>query len=205
MKKIALFITILVFSTSQLKASGPIRWWIIGGMNISKPTHTSYSEGYGFHLGGKIEYKLFNNESGFYISPAVLLSLKGGKPVPVSYPGDKDVRTNEHNYYLDIPVYFGYKHSFNRKVALFGGVGPYMGVGLFGKYKRKADGVANSVNPFGNNGYLNRFDAGMGSQIGLEFVKRIQFTIGYELGLKNISKKYQYKNRNFMVSCGYMF
>ena len=36
-------------------------------------------------------------------------------------------------YYLEVPVRVGYKYAVNDDFSLFGSVGPYMAVGLFGK------------------------------------------------------------------------
>lgn len=209
--KKTLFIGILLFLAVQTKASEPIRWGVVGGMNISKPAKTNYSEGYGFHVGGKAELDLSAHPSRFFIYSAALLSLKGGEPASrASYAEDyQDMEMfdyKEHNYYLNIPVHIGYKHTINERFALFGSVGPYIGLGLFGKTKIKSNKQnSSSNNIYGSNGYLNRFDWGAGGVIGAEITRKIQISLGYDLGLKNVAKTGDYKNRSFAVSCAYMF
>lgn len=211
MRKILLSIGVLLLLTMQLQASEPIRWGVIGGLNISKPAKTNYSERYGFHIGGKAEFNLSDHDSRFFIYSAALLSLKGGEPASrISYSEDytnmEIFDYKEHNYYLDIPIHIGYTHTINKKIALFGSVGPYVGLGLFGKGKGKSNKHNSySSNIYGNNGYLDRFDWGLSGQIGVEIIKKIQISAGYELGLKNVAKTGDYKNRNFTVSCAYMF
>jgi hypothetical protein len=39
----------------------------------------------------------------------------------------------------------------------------------------------------------------------MEMIRKIQLSPGYELGLKNAAKTGGYKNRNFTVSCAYLF
>lgn len=207
MKQKFLWLGALLFLSIQLNAAEPIRWGVVGGVNVSKPTASDYDERVGFHVGGKAEIKLSGKESGFYLSPALLFSLKGGEPMGYLEWGTlKKVDRVEHNYYLNLPVHIGYKHSFNRKVSLFGSVGPYAGMGLFGKFKQKSDGeTEGSRNIYGSKGYLNRFDWGMSGQVGVEIIRKIQFSLGYELGLQNVAKSGSYKNRNFTVSVAYMF
>lgn len=211
MKNALLFIGIFLFLTIYAKASEPIRWGIVGGMNISKPAKTDYSEGYGFHVGGKVEFNLSDHQSRFFIYSAALLSLKGGEPTTrASYAEDNThvelFDYKEHNYYLNIPIHVGYKHTINKKIALFGSVGPYIGFGLFGKLKTDSNKQnIPSKNIYGSDGYLNRFDWGVGGLVGVEIVRKIQISLGYDLGLKNVAKTGDYKNRNFTVSCAYMF
>ena len=98
--------------------------------------------------------------------------------------------------------------------ALFGSVGPYIAVGLFGKAKAKVDGnIADlgglgtnsaSEDIFGDDGF-KRFDFGLGLKAGVEFSKKYQVAISYDFGLVEVAKDLGMKNRNLMISLGYMF
>ena len=115
---------------------------------------------------------------------------------------------------MEVPVRVGYKYAVNDDFALFGSVGPYVAVGLFGKMKAKVDGdIADiagldgnsaSEDIFGDDG-LKRFDFGLGLKAGVEFSKKYQVAISYDFGLVEVAKDLGMKNRNLMISLGYMF
>ena len=140
---------------------------------------------------------------------AALLTLKGAK-----IDGGSIASIKFNPYYLEVPVHVGYKYAVNDDFALFGNVGPYIAVGLFGKAKAKVDGnIADlgelgtnsaSEDIFGNDG-LKRFDFGLGLKAGVEFSKKYQFAISYDFGLVEVAKDLGMKNRNLMISLGYMF
>ncbi len=50
-----------------------------------------------------------------------------------------------------MPVRVGYKYAVNDDFSLFGSVGPYMAVGLFGKAKLKVDGDIADIAELGGN------------------------------------------------------
>ena len=149
------------------------------------------------------------NGSGAYMDFAALLTLKGAK-----IDGGSVASLTFNPYYLEVPVRVGYKYAVNDDFALFGSVGPYVAVGLFGKMKAKVDGdIADiagldgnsaSEDIFGDDG-LKRFDFGLGLKAGVEFSKKYQVAISYDFGLVEVAKDLGMKNRNLMISLGYMF
>jgi hypothetical protein len=207
MKKRLLLIAGVLFLFVQSHASEPVRWGVMGGMNVSKPSMSESGERIGFHAGAKAEFNLSKAYNGLYISSAVLFSLKGREREYFIYGGGKQ-KDKESNYFLDIPVHLGYRYAFNDNIALFGSFGPYVGIGLFGKNKidpaMEHKGYK-TTNIYGSKGYLNRFDFGLGLRVGVDLSKKVQFSVGYDLGLKNMAKIREYKNRNYTVSCAYMF
>ena len=178
-------------------------------MNVSKYTITGFDSRIGFHAGVKAELGLSQEASGAYMDFAALLTLKGAK-----VDGGSLASIKFNPYYLEVPVHVGYKYAVNDDFALFGSVGPYIAVGLFGKVKAKVDGsIADleeldtdsaSEDIFGNDG-LKRFDFGLGLKAGVEFSKKYQFAISYDFGLVEVAKDLGMKNRNLMISLGYMF
>lgn len=115
-------------------------------------------------------------------------------------------------YYLNIPVHIGYKFSAGRNVSLFVNAGPYFNIGLFGKAKETITpdkGTATTKETAGNvfsDKMLNRFDWGLGFRAGTEIARRVQLSIGYDWGMKNVNKTgVDNKNRTFVASCAYMF
>ena len=181
----------------------------MAGMNVSKYTITGFDNRIGFHAGVKAELGLSQEASGAYMDFAALLTLKGAK-----IDGGSIASIKFNPYYLEVPVHVGYKYAVNDDFALFGSVGPYIAVGLFGKAKAKVDGnIADleelgtnsaSENIFGDDG-LKRFDFGLGLKAGVEFSKKYQVAISYDFGLVEVAKDLGMKNRNLMLSLGYMF
>lgn len=183
----------------------------MAGMNVSKYTITGFDSRIGFHAGVKAEVGLSQdaNGSGAYMDFAALLTLKGAK-----VDGGSLASITFNPYYLEVPVRVGYKYAVNDDFSLFGSVGPYIAVGLFGKAKAKVDGDyfdfdeigGNSASEdiFGDDG-LKRFDLGLGLKAGVEFSKKYQVAISYDFGLVEVIKEVGMKNRNLMISLGYMF
>ena len=65
-------------------------------------------------------------------------------------------------------------------------------------------GNSASEDIFGDDG-LKRFDLGLGLKAGVEFSKKYQVAISYDFGLVEVIKEVGMKNRNLMISLGYMF
>ena len=209
MKKVLLFFVLVAMSVVSVNAQDNLKWGVMAGMNVSKYTITGFDSRIGFHAGVKAELGLSQEASGAYMDFAALLTLKGAK-----IDGGSIASIKFNPYYLEVPVHVGYKYAVNDDFALFGNVGPYIAVGLFGKAKAKVDvNIADlgelgtnsaSEDIFGNDG-LKRFDFGLGLKAGVEFSKKYQFAISYDFGLVEVAKDLGMKNRNLMISLGYMF
>ena len=85
---------------------------------------------------------------------------------------------------------------------------------MFGKAKAKVDGDLVDLGEFGGNSAsedifgddgFKRFDFGLGLKAGVEFSKKYQVAISYDFGLVEVAKDLGMKNRNLMISLGYMF
>ncbi|MCR2006929.1 porin family protein [Bacteroides acidifaciens] len=209
MKKVLLFFALVAISVVSINAQDNLKWGVMAGMNVSKYTITGFDSRIGFHAGVKAELGLSQEASGAYMDFAALLTLKGAK-----IDGGSIASIKFNPYYLEVPVHVGYKYAVNDDFALFGNVGPYIAVGLFGKAKAKVDGnIADlgelgtnsaSEDIFGDDG-LKRFDFGLGLKAGVEFSKKYQLAISYDFGLVEVAKDLGMKNRNLMISLGYMF
>lgn len=209
MKKVLLFFALVAISVVSINAQDNLKWGVMAGMNVSKYTITGFDSRIGFHAGVKAELGLSQEASGAYMDFAALLTLKGAK-----IDGGSIASIKFNPYYLEVPVHVGYKYAVNDDFALFGNVGPYIAVGLFGKAKAKVDGnIADlgelgtnsaSEDIFGDDG-LKRFDFGLGLKAGVEFSKKYQLAISYDFGLIEVAKDLGMKNRNLMLSLGYMF
>ncbi|WP_195663329.1 porin family protein [Bacteroides congonensis] len=209
MKKILLFFALVAMSVVSINAQDNLKWGVMAGMNVSKYTITGFDSRIGFHAGIKAELGLSQEAGGAYMDFAALLTLKGAKIDAGSLASFK-----MNPYYLEVPVHIGYKYAVNDDFALFGSAGPYIAVGLFGKAKAKVDGDLVDLGEFGGNSAsedifgddgFKRFDFGLGLKAGVEFSKKYQVAISYDFGLVEVAKDLGMKNRNLMISLGYMF
>lgn len=209
MKKVLLFFALVAISVVSINAQDNLKWGVMAGMNVSKYTITGFDNRIGFHAGVKAELGLSQEASGAYMDFAALLSLKGAK-----IDGGSIASIKFNPYYLEVPVHVGYKYAVNDDFALFGSVGPYIAVGLFGKAKAKVDGSIADFGELGTNSAsedifgddaFKRFDFGLGLKAGVEFSKKYQVAISYDFGLVEVAKDLGMKNRNLMISLGYMF
>ena len=117
-------------------------------------------------------------------------------------------------YYLNIPVHVGYQWKCGSQMKLFAGVGPYLNVGLFGKINTTAtNGTIQtekkqkvSLNYFSDD-EMNRVDWGVGLNAGIELARHYQVALGYDWGMSDImsSDNYDYRNRTFTLTLGYLF
>ena len=204
MKKALLLFALVAISAVSINAQDNLKWGVVAGMNVSKYTITGFDSRIGFHAGVKAELGLSQdaNGSGAYMDFAALLTLKGAK-----IDGGSLASIKFNPYYLEVPVRVGYKYAVNDDFSLFGSVGPYMAVGLFGKERCHSQVCGHgrmSEDIFGDDG-LKRFDFGLGLKAGVEFSKKYQVAISYDFGLVEVIKEVGMKNRNLMISLGYMF
>lgn len=210
MKKVLILFALVAISMVSVNAQDNLKWGLMAGMNVSKYTFTGFDNRVGFHAGVKAELGLSQKEtSGAYMDFAALLTLKGSK-----IDGGAIASLTFNPFYLEVPIHVGYKYAVNDDFSLFGSVGPYVAVGLFGNMKAKmgsdlaglAGSDENSVSEkiFGDDG-IERFDFGLGLKAGVEFSKKYQVSLSYDFGLVEVQKELGLKNRNLMISLGYMF
>ena len=107
---------------------------------------------------------------------------KGGKA------SDGYGTTTSRRTYLEGIGYALYNYDLpNNKGRVFGGLGPYLGFGLWGKTKyEQATYGTQSYGAFDKlNGY-KRFDAGLAFTVGYQLPQGLRLSIAHELGLVNI-------------------
>ena len=223
MKKILLTLLFILPFYMAAKAQD-FRVGVTGGYNLSSPS--AYQSQSGFHAGVKGEFGLPQVAKGLYMDFGLMLSSHGWKSPGYYYNSNYNPATGEKPdkpslgytssykctpYYLNIPVHIGYKFSVGQNVSLFIKAGPYFNIGLFGKATetiapdKGAAMTKKTANVFSDK-MLNRFDWGLGFRAGMEIAHHVQFSIGYDWGMKNINRNdVNSKNRTFVVSCASMF
>lgn len=208
-------------------ASKPDQQWTIGprvGLNVAKtswdiknmPNYPNSDSKIGFNLGVEVDYAIF---SSLYINSGLFFTTKGLKWEHVQDERYGDILRCKWNMsYLQLPIYASYRLNFASDSQLQVNFGPYFACGLGGKYKyEKGDSNLGQNaqlefteiegNLFGkkDGSYdLKRIDVGLGIGAGYTFSK-IYVGLAYEMGLVNLSKYWDVKNRNLNISVGYNF
>lgn len=212
MKKIV-FLSLVLFSVSIGSYAQNLKVGVTAGLNISAPS--DYDSKTGFNVGVKGEWGLPNVSKGLYVDFGLLLSSQGWESSGY-YDNQKkqNMQWKGNPYFLNIPIHIGYKFALGNNTTLFVHVGPYIGIGLFGKNKLVTETEAGEKatitladNVFSDK-QAERFDWGIGGKVGVEFAKHIQVAVGYDWGLKNLktsSNPVDFKNKVFSVSCAYLF
>lgn len=204
MKKI---FSLLIVLTCILSVNAQdFKFGVSGGMNLNSITNNENKIGY--NVGVKGEY-FFKDDKGLYLDMGIMLTNKNWETPYYYNNGDKSAtKWSANPHYLNIPIHIGYMMSVSKIFSVFVNAGPYLGVGLFGKYNMTSSNKNTTVADNIFEDYLKRFDYGIGGKIGVEYAKHIQLSAGYDWGLKNLKTKtypMDYKNRSFDISCTYIF
>lgn len=202
MKKIFIFVIISILGIGTSFAQKTFGELVLG-MNLSDMTY--FKKNTGFHAGFRGTYSFTKEYNGVYVNTGLILSLKGANIGGGPYINNYN-KADFKSYYLDIPIHIGYKYGFNDETAIFCEFGPYFGMGLFGDCDVNFDGVKISGGTFDEGG-VKRFDVGFGCRAGIEIIKRIPISIGYDIGIINIAEDSEtsIKNSNITISTGYKF
>ncbi len=168
------------------------------GLTISGSSLTS------FHAGFLMDAALTEN---IYFQPQLLLSGKGGKMEITN-----TVEATLNPFFVEVPLNFLYKAPAGSG-KVFAGLGPYVGVGIFGKSKGESDGTSVSENiQFGSedDDDMKRFDYGANFVAGYEFANGLLINVNYSLGLADLSPATDggdasFKLQYFGISLGYLF
>lgn len=216
MKKF-LFLCVAITVTSTVFSQA--RFGIKGGLNLAnqKIKVSAMGQSYdqsgdgilSFHIGGVAEIPIATN---FAFRPELLLSGKGSN-MTVENPDTEEESTGKFRpFYLELPLNFVYTHEFTTGLRFYGGAGPSIAYGLFGKVK--SDGV--SEDAFADEGF-KRFDFGINILAGIELHSGLTLGVNFTPGLANIldmdkvevpgigTFETKMSNSVFGVSVGYMF
>lgn len=211
----AMAILIAIFSTLQLSAQDKkVTFQARGGLNLSNLTAYEDGTNYkgkvkaGFNIGGIADFRLGNT---FYLQTGLMLTSKGAKIEGVMIEDGYYTDETINAIYLQVPLYIMCKIELpNNLNKLNIGIGPYVGYGIGGKSSYDLSTADLSVDTFGDNGQLNRVDAGLGMEMQFEMAKFV-FILGGELGVtKAIKKEYiaqdiSIRNNVSYLSVGYKF
>lgn len=195
-----LFILFTVFALTFTSESFAQKIFIKAGLSYSSQLFKSDIKAYGkgiswkqgFSLGATASIpitKIFSLETELSLeNKGYKQSQKQGAALDVT-----DVKNIVNLYYLEFPL--DAKVLIDKgKMKFFGVLGPYIGLGLWGKTKsnylfRGEPRTENKIINWGSNSVTdnyNKFDFGLNAGVGIEY-KSFQIGLGYSLGLLNIS------------------
>ena len=214
MKRSVLLSFILITAVSIVSAQ--TRFGIKAGINVANQNiklrymNGSYNQSgdaiVNFHLGGVVDIPLNKH---FAFRPELLLSGKGSD-LPALFDDGSTATAKMRPYYIEAPLNFVYHHDFPSGVKLYGGAGPSIAVGVFGK--AKAGGQSENVFRYGG---LRRLDFGFNLLAGVELKQGITISANFIPGVANIfdgedglvpgASGIKFKNTCFGFSVGYMF
>jgi hypothetical protein len=193
MKKISLFVTMMICSFTLLAQQAPV-WGIKGGLNVSSWKH-QYQENQndlgsrlGFHIGLLSHNHLSDKIA---IQPEIQFSTQGAE----LENGSNNIESRTS--YLNIPIMFQYMFNNGFRIE----AGPYAGFLLGAKDVNAAGTERDSKTDY------NKVDAGLG--LGLNYLSYSGFGVGgrYNIGLTDIydDPSVKIQNRVFQLSVFYMF
>ncbi len=233
MKKILLTAVCTIFVLTA-SAQLPVKFGVRAGMNVAKMTEgvdddENPKSRVSYHVGVIVDIPVFKEY--LYIQPGLYFTQKGYKFKEQSFWDDEEEswKTSMNPTYMEIPILISGRYNINSNVQLQVSFGPYLAVGLGGKFKdteregpykyedtykifkKERDDDYSDKDDDEGLGY-KRFDAGLSFGAGVLLKKHYFIGFQYELGLVNIKpsdwKKWwgeSAQNRNFMLSVGYNF
>ncbi|HVT83627.1 MAG TPA: porin family protein [Chitinophagaceae bacterium] len=140
----------------------------------------------------------------FYLSEGLEYVAKNSQ---TTYNGSS-LKTVTKLSYLQLPVLVNYLKLINKNTAaIHAGIGAYFAYALSGKFKTTGQAAVDAH--FGNsdNDDFKRTDFGIAINAGYMFLKRWDASVGYNLGLKNLSTQPDTKIHisGFSLNIGYAF
>ena len=212
MKKSTLFVMSMALLCASLTTNAQIFTTKVGYNLAESKLHgianpDDLSVKLGIHFGETVEFQITNV---FSIEPGVLFSSKGCNNNELASDSTAKYSYTTSLNYLDIPINFKFSQPIVKDLRLFAVVGPYMGIGLFGKTKGQLliNGVVHKIDGkiSWNGTPFQRLDYGATLGLGVEF-NILQLSISYDLGLNNTfgSPDFWNQNRVLKLSLGYRF
>lgn len=197
MKKLVLTV---LFGMIALVGFSQVRWDAQFGVNFSNITQDDDAKALpGFNLGIGMDYAFTDNWS---FKSGLMFSSKGWK-----YKED-GFKETYRPIYLEIPLMAAVKVPITEGVKFVVNAGPYVAVGLGGKYKENWNG-GNDVKYFDSDGYdMKRFDLGLQYGVGFELADRYLVNLTGQNGfITPFRHTGDDKPRNmcFTISLGYIF
>lgn len=222
MKKLTLSLLLVSAFLFGQPADAQVRFGMKAGVNASNVKHdfTTDDPLLGYQGGLMVDIGL---SSRFSIQPSLLYVTKGFSS-ELEFRNAQGALTGTSRAtfrpnYLELPVLVLYKTKVGKHSRLFGGVGPYMAMGINGKSDVGKFFSASSSFPAQNivfgpkngrpEGAYNRMDYGWTAAVGIE-IRRVSLAVNYSHGLTGIgpismADVGNFYNRSLSLTAGYWF
>jgi len=203
MKAKRLFLVFVIIA-SAITVIAQVNLGVKGGINMSNIYGSDVSDTkakVGFHAGILADYEFLYNSA---IQTGIFFTTKGFKV------DDEEDNMTVNAMYLQLPLHYAYKLDVSPGTRIVFHGGPYAAYGIGGKITNGGE-----MDTFGDEGFFERFDAGLGIGVGAEF-GAILLDIGWDMGLVDIINEDflgadigadfgSVKNQNAYLSIGYKF
>jgi len=161
-----------------------------------------------FHAGF---FTSFSLSELFFIQPELLIAGKGFKYEDV-ISGNK-ITVESNPIYVQVPVYLGISGNIGNGTKIFAMTGPYLRIGITGKFKLEAVGMSDDGDlNWGddeNDDDYKRLDYGVSVSAGVETESGIILSAWYDIGTENSvpggDSDYGSYTRSINISLGYKF
>lgn len=198
--KISFILLVGLVASLNMFAQFPVSLGVKAGMNLSEIQELEDDLRVGVNIGVTAELGLPSN---FYLMSGLEFTTKGAKGKNIVVDGSGSSTKATYNaMYLQLPVHAGYKLDLVPGTKLVFRAGPYLAYGIGGKVKWDEKRIEEQ-DFFGDN--ANRFDFGIGGSVGVEFIDKINVSLGADQGLTKVIRETKTKNRCAYVSVGYKF
>ena len=180
-------------------------WMGLLGMNVSDLQNHDYNAKVGATLGFRADYML-PKAHGTYVTAGIDWTMKGGRmsgmeSVQIGCIVDEMNATWQYTlHYIELPIRLGFRYNVRESLGLYGEIGPYFAVGVGGRHSLTLDGDGSDVRnmedaysfrSFNSSDNLERqtfqrWDAGVGFRLGMEYNDHYNLMLGFDWGLADI-------------------
>lgn len=216
------------FKYSQFCVFDGVHYWFEAGVVYSTVNHKSADYKLGYRAGFGADIPIYYSSVSFL--PSVMFECKGFKDVREGMNGYvKPIDYDVTAMYVEVPLDFSYNIRMGKKCGLQIAAGPYIGIGVGGKYTMSCEdqlGIYGSKTfemevfkdgstvqypgktEWENKQLLKRFD--IGADLGLRFIilKYIMVKVNAELGFIAANKEKEgiaYRNRSFSAGVAFRY
>lgn len=181
MKKIILTLALVAAAATSAMAQFSVgAGYLSQTSKYSLSSSTTSSTANGFYAGADADYNL---GAGLSVVPGIYYGYLSSD---ASYLGLANSTTKSH--YIAVPVNFKYSIAPIEMLKVFAYAGPQFELGVSSKTTTSALGVSTSLDNYGDDGSLNRFNISLGLGLGVDVSDIVRINGGYSWGLLNMLK-----------------
>lgn len=204
-----LLLAILLFADF---AEAQVRFGVKAGVNLANIGHGALDFDPLLRFQGGVSAD-FSISPRLTIQPAILYSEKGYS-LNIEERDQSGVSTGVDAVikfkinYIEIPVLALYNAELGKGVRFFGGLGPYVGIGINGEATSNWENFENQPVSFNKDTprplNYERYDYGLSGTVGLEY-QNIMLGLNYNYGLKRVPIPSKLQNHTLGLTIGYLF